>query len=164
METVGKILSITLLTIFGAAGATVYLVDSSLLDSVINSSSTYTSEENDTQDYGNFSDISIFRESSETKYYEVEREREPADNGSENKAVWGQEYNASPSLSENSLSRASMLAKINSYETLQESMEHWNRLYREAVKSGKSTNADLAYKNYMEYKSAMDIKRSAVQQ
>ena len=40
METVGKILSITLLTIFGAAATTVYLMDSGFLDSIVSNSPT----------------------------------------------------------------------------------------------------------------------------
>jgi len=161
METVGKILSITLLTIFGAAASTVYLMDSGFLDSVVsNPPTTYISEEKDNQYYGNYSDTPQNREKVETKFYKVEPERGPADNRNGNQALWGQKYNTSTSLTEK---RASLLAKSNSYEALHEKMEYWNMQYREAVKSGESEDADLAYKNYLDYKSALEIKQSGVQ-
>jgi hypothetical protein len=156
METVGKILSITLLTIFGAAASTVYLMDSGFLDSVVsNSPTTYISEENDNQYYGNYSDTPQNREKIETKFYKVEHERNSPDNKSGNKSLWGQNYNTPTSLTEK---RASLLAKSNSYEALHEKMEYWSMQYREAVKSGESKDADLAYKNYLDYKSALEIK------
>lgn len=161
METVGKILSITLLTIFGAAASTVYLVDSGFLDSVVsNSPTTYMSEESDNQYYGNYSDTPQNREKIETKFYKVEHQSDSADNKSGNKALWGQKYNPPTSLTEN---RASLLAKSNSYEALHEKMEYWKMQYREAVILGELEDADIAHKNYMEYKSALEIKPSAGQ-
>lgn len=156
METVGKILSITLLTIFGAAASTVYLVDTGFLDSVVsNSPATYISEENDNQYYGNYPDTTQKREKINTKFYEVEHEKDSANNTSGNQALWGQEYNTSTSMTDK---RASLLAKSNSYEALHEKMEYWSTQYREALKSGISEDADLAYKNYLDYKRALEIK------
>jgi len=161
METVGKILSITLLTIFGAAASTVYLMDSGFLDSIVsNPPATYISEENDNQFYGNYSETPQNREKIETQFYKVEQERDTVDDRNENQALWGHGYNTSTSLTEK---RASLLARSNSYEALHEKMEYWNMQYREAVKSGKSEDADLAYKNYLDYKSALEVKESEEQ-
>ncbi len=165
METVGKILNITLLTVFGAAAATTYLVDSSFLSSLLNSPpTTCSSDKNYTKECVNYSDISVYRERHKNEYMEVERNSYSAEISSENKAVWGQKYGAYPSSFKQESSRVSMLAESNSYEEIRENMEYRDKQFIQAVRTGRSSDAALVHQNYMEFRKALGIKRSARQQ
>ncbi len=162
METVGKILSITLLTIFGSAAATVYMVDSNFLTSFLGSAPvTYSSDTGDTRLYEDSPDASKYRERQKTKYVEVYRQHDRTDYDNEDSTIWGQNYNTNPSPSEYSDRRAAKLAEENSPESLAENMSYWNEQYKKEVKSGNSRSANLAYKNYLEYKRALEIKQAS---
>lgn len=161
METIGKILSITLLTIFGSAAATVYLVDSNFLTSVLGSAPvTYSSDTEDIEVYDDFPEASRYRESQKTRYVEIQSQTDPTDYSSENNTIWGQSYDTTPSASVHTSQRAAQLAQENTAGSLEEKMDYWNERYKKAVKYGESGSADLAYKNYLDYKQALRIKRA----
>ena len=161
METIGKILSITLLTIFGSAAATVYVVDSNYFTSFLRSSSvTYTSDEvvySGTQD---FSDSREYREKQKKKYVAVEKNSDSGSYDSEETPIWGQKYSTGPNAEEYKNRRASNLARKYSLESLRENMEYWSAQYKRAAESGESRSANLAYKNYKDYRKALEIKQS----
>lgn len=163
METVGKILSITLLTIFGSAAATVYMVDTNFLSSFLGTAPvTYTSDIEDTQPYEDFPEALYYREQQKTEYVEAQKQVDRIDYSNEDNAVWGQNYNTKPSASEYVNQKTAKLAEENSIESLKENMNYWSGEYKKAVKYRKSRSANLAYKNYLEYKQALQIKRAAV--
>lgn len=161
METVGKILSITLLTIFGSAAATVYLVDSNFLTSILGSTPlTYSSDVEDTGVYEDFPDASYYRETQKTRYMEVHKQNDPSGGSKENDPIWGQSYKTSPSVPGHTNQKAAQLAQDNTVQSLKENMDYWDKQYKKAVKYRKSRSANLAYKNYLDYKQALQIKRA----
>lgn len=162
METVGKILSITLLTIFGSAAATVYMVDTNFLSSLLGTAPvTYTSGVDDTGTYESLPEASYYREKQKTEYVEVQRQTERTNYSNDDNTIWGQSYNTGPSASTYASMRAASLAEQNSMELLKEKMNYWNEEYQKAVKYRESRSANLAYKNYLEYKEALQIKQTA---
>ncbi|MEQ9618095.1 MAG: hypothetical protein RIG61_02850 [Deltaproteobacteria bacterium] len=161
METIGKILSITLLTIFGSAAATVYVVDSSYFKSFLGTSTvTYTSDEVIYSGAQDFSDSREYREKQEKKYVAVEKNSDSASYNPEKNTIWGQKYSAGPNDMEYENRRASSLARNNSLESLRENMEYWSAQYKRAAEAGESRSANLAYKNYEDYREALEIRQS----
>lgn len=161
METIGKILSITLLTIFGSAAATVYIIDSNYFASFVGSSPvTYTSEEIVYSATEDFSDSREYRERQKKKFVAVEKNSDSVSYDTEETPIWGQNYSSGPDADEYKNRRASNLARNNSIESLRENMEYWSLQYRRAAEAGESRSANLAYKNYKDYKKALEIKQS----
>ena len=163
METIGKVLSLTLLTVFGSAAAAVYLVDSGFFPAFLEKTPiVYTSDsrtyehDRDTEALKKNNNASYRKLHSET-YYEV-RDIDSPDKGEERDAIWGQSYDtASNSLKQQS-DRAVYLASVNSLASLKENLRHWNTQFKRARKQGQSRTANLAYSNYKDYERAIELK------
>ena len=161
METIGKILSLTLITIFGSAAATVYLVDSSFLPSLFNEAPvTYTSDENYYLDETQVAKIADYRRSQKGKYLEVKKDEGSPPVQTESK-VWGHSYEVYSGSGESSYETARELAELNSLSSLTKSMSYWSEQYQLAVKAGDSTRADSSLKKYSTYKKAVQIKKDS---
>lgn len=141
VETIGKILSITLLTIFGSAAATVYLVDNNILPGFFgNAQVTYTSDSSTSASGNGFYVSPERRHSNATKYKAAERavtNEEPLP-GEYKSAIWGQSYDIAsrPASGDSAL--------------LEDKIEYWRREYAAATESGRTRDADRAYRNYRE--------------
>ncbi len=164
METIGKVLSLTLLIIFGSAAATVYLVDSDFFPALLEKTPiVYTSDIDtnerepidETLDIGNQSE---YRKLNSESYFEVSTVDSP-DNNRVNDAIWGQNYDTAKLADKQKSDRAMYLASVNSLSSLKESLRHWNAQYKRARSQGQSRTANLAYSNYRDYEKAIEIKR-----
>ena len=163
METIGKVLSITLLTIFGSAAATVYLVDSNIMPSFMGKNPvSYTSDTSKPQNDSRFYHVSYYRERARFKYAEPVEESDEPEHYSDVSPIWGQSYDSKPASPSSSEERARRLARENSIDSLKKNIEYWNGQYEKALKSGRSGNADTAYRNYAEYMEALGLKQSSV--
>lgn len=160
METIGKVLSLTLLTIFGSAAGAIYLVDSDIFPNLIEKTPiVYSSDsKTETQEIETFefeeSDHAEYRMRRSEVYYEVSS-NEGYDAGQDNGAIWTQTYGSG----ENGASdRAIYLASVNSLSSLKQNLDHWGRQYRNAKENGQKRTASLAYSNYQDYQKAIEIK------
>jgi hypothetical protein len=155
METIGKVLSITLLTIFGSAATTVYLVDSDILPSYLDKPAVvYTSDTKPQEKPADLHKVASYRERERVIYAE---ESEVNDEPGERSEV----NDAHPASSLRSEERARELAQSNSTDSIIENIDYWNNQYYRSVKTGNRESADKAFRNYSEYTKALGIKQSS---
>ena len=163
METIGKVLSLTLLTIFGSAAATVYLVDSDFFPAflektpIVYTSDTDKKQEEPIDQVLEIANHSESRKQNSETYFEVSSVDSPTNSG-ESDAIWGQSYNTAKLSDKHQSDRAVYLASVNSLSSLKQSLRHWNTQYKRARSQGQSRTANLAYSNYNDYKKAIEIK------
>lgn len=163
METIGKVLSLTLLTIFGSAAAAVYLVDSDFFPAflektpIVYTSDTNKKKEEPIDERPEIANHSESRKLNSETYFEVSSVDNARGSG-ESDAIWGQSYNTAKLSDEDQSDRAVYLASVNSLSSLKESVRHWNAQYKRARSQGQSRTANLAYSNYKDYKKAIEIK------
>ncbi len=159
METISKILGLTLLTIFGSAAATVYMVDSDFFPSFFEETpATYTLDNSDIEEVDLYDNI-YYRKRQRSTYVEVEPDKsQPASKNKE--SVWGNDYNSIHSSSYVRSSIAYYLAQNNSLNSLKKTMKYWESQYNKALRSKNSKSANRAYKEYHNYKQAVLIKQS----
>ncbi len=164
METIGKVLSLTLLTIFGSAAATVYLIDSDVLPSYLDKPAVYTSDTQTQNTPAESRRVAVYRERERTTYAESSEVIDEPGEMSDVKPIWGQGYetdrHSSPHGTEE---RAIELARTSSVNSIVENIDYWNNQYRKAVRAGKKESADKAFRNYSEYSRALAIKESSDQ-
>lgn len=162
METIGKVLSITLLTIFGSAAATVYLIDSDVLPSYLDKpAAVYTSDTKPKEKPADLHTVASYREREIILYAEEGEVKDEPGERSDVKPIWGQSYDAHPASSLKSEERARELARNNSTDSLIENIDYWNNQYYLLVKTGNRESADKAFRNYSEYTKALGIKQSS---
>jgi len=151
METIGKILSLTLLAIFGTAGTVIYFTDPGHSPSIINQSVSH-SPDFESEPPTNI-DYSAYRESLRKNYFEAEH---PVGKNSETQkqhTLWTNTYDA-PS------GEVRALAEGNSIDGLRENMNYWNNRYHEALRLGNRQEGNDAYRKYRNYKEAIDVKEA----
>ena len=163
METIGKVLSLTLLTIFGSAAATVYLVDSDIMPSFFGKPAVYTSDKT-VEPEENVHSIKAperkERERQSLNYAVAEKETVEAGEYNNIKPIWGQSYDANPVTARRSAEKAREIASINSLDSILQNINYWNNEYSTARKEGRQAAAQSALRNYTEYKGALEIKQS----
>lgn len=168
METIVKVLSITLLTIFGSAAATIYLVDSDIMPSLFGEPAVYTSDktvqpEESAYIYADTYKVPERREGlRESMNYTIVKE-ETGDVGeySSVKPIWGQSYDADTATTRRSTERAREIARSSSIDSIIQNINYWNDQYSAARRDGKEGAAQYAHRNYTEYKEALEIKQSS---
>jgi len=161
METISKILSLTLLTIFGSAAATVYMVDSNFFPSFLEDTpTTYTSDNSDFEEMDLYDDT-YYRKRQRMTYMETEPDDSQPVYSSNKESVWGNKFNSTSSTSYLRSGTAYDLAQSNSLSSLKEDMKYWEIEYNKALRSKKSKSANKAYKQYQNYKQAVSIKQAS---
>ena len=162
METIGKVLSITLLTIFGSAAATVYLIDSDILPSFLDKPGVvYTSDTKTQEKPADLQNVASYRERERIIYAEEGEGNDEPEERSDIKPIWGQGYDTHPASSYKSEERARELAQSNSIDSIIENIDYWNNQYYRSVKTGNRESADKAFRNYSEYTKALGMKQSS---
>lgn len=164
METIVKVLSLTLLTIFGSAAATIYLVDSDIMPSLFGKSAVYTSDKTDQPD--DEADTNKVPERVESvrevmNYAIVKEEPDDVPDSSGIKPIWGHSYETNSSRATVGGERAREIAGSNSRDSIIQNIEYWNEQYSAAQSEGRETAARIALRNYTEYKEALEIKQTA---
>ncbi|HWP90947.1 MAG TPA: hypothetical protein VNN20_01950 [Thermodesulfobacteriota bacterium] len=145
METVGKILSLTLFAIFGAAGTVIYFTDHNPHTPIIS-----ISRNQEVQSESNI-DYSAYRKKLRKSYVQSETPIKTTLESPEAKSLWTNSYHY-PSET------AKRLAEANSLAELRDKMNFWNSQYHKALQSGNTQQANEAYIKYKDYKEALDIK------
>jgi hypothetical protein len=162
METIGKVLSITLLTIFGSAAATVYLIDSNIVPSYLEKPAVvYTSDTKPQEKPADLHTVASYRKRESVIYAEESEVNDEPGERSDVKPIWGQGYDTHPASSLRSEERARELAQSNSTDSIIENIDYWNNQYYRSVKTGNRESADKAFRNYSEYTKALGIKQSS---
>ena len=166
MEIIGKVLCITLLTIFGSAAATLYLVDSDIMPSIFGQPAIYTSDEMQEPDdnidtYSAPVSVPERREGvRESMHYTVVKEEtEDVPEYGSAKPIWGHSYEAH-STTEYS-ARAREIATSSSLDSIINGINYWNERYSSARSEGSEEAARYALRNYTEYKEALVIKQTS---
>ena len=160
METIGKVLSITLLTIFGSAAATVYLIDSDILPSFLDKPGVvYTSDTKTQEKPSDLQNVASYRERERIIYAEEGEGNDEPEERSDIKPIWGQGYDTHPASSYRSEEKAQELAQSNSIDSIIENIDYWNNQYYRSVKTGNRESADKAFRNYSEYTKALGMKQ-----
>ncbi len=151
METIGKILSLTLLAIFGTAGTVIYFTDPANSPSFVNERVTdsrqYESETDGAIDY------SAYREQLRKNYFETKQSSQTSSGLGKQDSLWTNSYDT-PS------SEARKLAGDYSIGELRESMNYWNDRYHKALLSEGTVDPNEAYIKYQNYKKALNLKEA----
>lgn len=165
METIGKVLSITLLTIFGSAAATIYLVDSDIMPAFFGKPAVvYTSDTSEQyQENADFYKVPERRERvpESLNYTVVEDGTGEVEEYGSVKPIWGQGYDTNPVSARRSAERAREIARSSSVGSIIQNINYWNDRYSIAQREGRQEAAQNALRNYMQYKEAFEIKQSA---
>lgn len=168
METIVKVLSITLLTIFSSAAATIYLVDSDIMPSLFGEPAVYTSDKTEQPEesadiYADTYKVPERREGlrESMDYTIVKEETGGADEYSSVKPIWGQSYDTNTVTARRGAERAREIASINSLDSIIQKINYWNDQYSIAQREGREAAAQNALQNYTAYTEALEIKQSA---
>ncbi|HML95038.1 MAG TPA: hypothetical protein PKC29_06380 [Thermodesulfobacteriota bacterium] len=159
METIGKILSITLLTIFGSAAGAIYLVDNGVLSSIFETApAAYTSDSKTDMPDETFYQAPSEPGSERREYASLRhtRPQETVAEGTHKGAIWGQTYGTVDSGAGND--GAYRLAGGSTADSLRRNSEYWKNEYVTAKNEGRTSDAKKAYKKYLEYEEALRIK------
>lgn len=159
METIGKILSITLLTIFGSAAGAIYLVDNDILSSIFETApATYTSDSKTDMPDESFYHTPPEPRTERREYASLKpsRPQETVPEGPHKSAIWGQTYGTVDSGAGND--GAYRLAGGSTADSLRRNSEYWKNEYAAAKNEGRTSDAKRAYKKYLEYEEALRIK------
>ena len=160
METVGKILSLALLTILGSSAATIYLIDSNFISSFFSgetADSEYVTEYEEYDDFPSPSDMTTHRK--RLTYFETSPPRDYYRDTSSKSKVWSQSFNDTQKNSFAESLKAKKLSKQHSVRFLREKMISWKNDYDRLVETQKISQAREAYKQYKVYKEAYEIKK-----
>lgn len=147
METIGKILSLTLFAMFGAAGAVIYFTDDGSPKPTISISQLRREGAEPRNDI----DYSSYREQLRRSYVESGNYEDVGPQAKGQNSLWTNSY-------EYTSETAKRLAEGNSPSELRNKMDFWNREYQKALQSGNTKKANVAYSEYKNYKGALDIK------
>jgi hypothetical protein len=156
METIAKLISLCLLSIFGAAVGITYLYDPGFFKSSLESDSLSTSQNYKTETI-NPSNLSYYKK----HLLEDSRvETQPPENTNPNSEnLWTDTYDKPRPSEYSPLQEAKKLADKNSLNVLEEKMEYWYHRYQKALQSGQTQESNYAYAQYKNYQKALEIKR-----
>ena len=159
METIGKIISITLLTIFGSAAGAIYLVDNGILSSIFDTVPvTYTSDSKTDMPDETFYQTPAETETERREYARLKptRPQESIPEGPHKSAIWGQTYGTVDGGAGND--SAYRLAGGSTADSLRRNSDYWKNEYAAAKSEGRTSDANKAYRKYLEYEEALRIK------
>lgn len=159
METIGKIISITLLTIFGSAAGAIYLVDNGILSSIFDTVPvTYTSDSKTDMPDETFYQTPAETETERREYASLKptRPQESIPEGPHKSAIWGQTYGTVDGGAGND--SAYRLAGGSTADSLRRNSDYWKNEYTAAKSEGRTSDANKAYRKYLEYEEALRIK------
>ncbi|GBD38200.1 hypothetical protein HRbin37_00445 [bacterium HR37] len=153
MDIVGKVVSLVLLTVFGAASVVVFLGDSDVFQSLINEYNSHTgySGKKTLNTSSNYSREQILKDD----YTTIQPQIKPHTPPYPQKQLWTNTYSR-PKSSD----ATRRLAEKNTLNDLIESATYWYREYIQTLRSGEEEKAEMAYRRYTEYKEAIELKKS----
>ena len=153
MDIVGKIVSLVLLTVFGAASVVVFLGDSDIFQSLINEYDSHPGHggKKTLNTPSNYSREQILK----NDYTTIQSQIESHTPSHTPKQLWTNTYNRP-----NSSDTSRRLVEENTLNELIESATYWYREYIQTLRSGDEEKAETAYRRYTEYKEAIELKKS----
>jgi len=153
METIGKILSLVFISVVGAGGATMYILDSG--KPVVEQKEVF-----DADKFLGKADVDLekYRDQLRNSYIETQPPVEKASSVNKTqKNVWTYTYtNTLPDyISEDEVK---ILASNNITTDLREKMNFWHIKYHKSLRNKKTLEANEAYKKHKSYKFALEYK------
>lgn len=159
METIAKVISLSLLAIFGSAVGVTYLYDPGFFESSPKSDSASNVQNYETEGV-NHSSLSHYKERL-LEDSQVETQP-PKDTNPQPEKLWTDTYDEPESSESSPLQEAKKLADKNSLNVLEEEMDYWYKQYRRSLNQAAQTEKNDAYAKYKLYKEAIEIKRGSL--
>ena len=155
METIGKTVSLIIITLFGAGSAVVHILESSdskVLDNTIQQSSYSAKPDIEVQSYRK-----QLRES-----FSLEVVENTTNSDTKKKSLWSKTYNTDQLLLDSTIRPKIIdLSKNKSLNELNFEMKYWYKQYNLLIKNANNKQAVKdAYNKYRIYKEALKIKRA----
>ena len=155
METIGKVISLIIITLFGAGTAVVHILESSnskVLDNTNQKSSYSAKPDVEGQSYR--------REL--RKNFSLEVPKNTVSSTTKQKSLWSKTYNTDQILLDSKIRPKIVdLSKNNSFHKLNSEMKYWYKQYNILIKNANNKQAAKdAYNKYRIYKEALKIKRA----
>lgn len=158
METIGKVLSLTLLIIFGSSAATVYFVDSDFFEVFIEEKPAEIGKD------GQESLNQLFNTSEQSERKRIEYfEQEPlittdTANQAKKQMVWNQSFSKNQN---SSIYISKSLAQTDTLNELRNKMKFWQSKYKQFRASGNNNSREQAYNKYVQYREAVALKEQS---
>jgi len=158
METIGKVLSLTLLIIFGSAAATVYFVDSDFFEVFIEEKPAEIDKD------GQESLNQLFNTSEQSERKRIEYfEQEPlitmeTANQAKKQMLWSQSFSKNQN---SSIYISKSLAQTDTLNELRNKMKFWQSKYKQFRASGNNNSREQAYNKYVQYREAVALKEQS---
>jgi hypothetical protein len=155
LETIGKAVSLILITLFGAGSAVVHILeytDSKVIDQTDQNSSYSAKPDIEVQSYRKELRKSISLEAPKNK----------ATSSTKQKSIWSETYNTDQLLFDSKIRPEIVdLSKNSSFQQLNSEMKYWYKQYNILIKNANNKQAAKdAYNKYRIYKEALKIKRA----
>ncbi len=160
MDTIGKILSLSLLTIFGSAAVTIYLIDSDFFSSFVYDEDSYYSEISD--DYESATDVTLNTNViiKPKVYYETKPPVETISSSTNKHMIWTSSYSKIDVDRYFPSEESERLASEKSVSHLEKKMLYWNNKYHQELrKTGNTENAVNSYRQYRKYRDALELRK-----
>ncbi|MFQ5788688.1 MAG: hypothetical protein ACE5H1_11995 [Thermodesulfobacteriota bacterium] len=169
MEIIGKVLTLTILTIFGSAAAAVYLIDSEYFSplQVTHTKKVSIPIQNiqEKKTIQPSTPLDKERKREPTRFFETLPPTHKLSSSSNRKMVWTQTYREKREITNYQYQEAKKLAVENSISTLMKKMNEWNSKYYTALNQpGRTSEANEAFMQFKKYKDALQIRRSLLSQ
>jgi len=165
MEIIGKVLTLTILTIFGSAAAAVYLIDSEYFSLL-----QVTQTENVSIPVQNIEEkkniqpstpLDNERKRESTRFFEKLPPTHKKSSSNKRKMIWTQTYKEKRETANYQYQEIKKLAEENAISTLTKKMNEWNSKYYSALNQpGRTSEANEAFMQFKKYKDALQIRRS----
>ncbi len=169
MEIIGKVLTLTILTIFGSAAAAVYLIDSEYFSLL-----QVTQTENVSIPVQNIEEkkniqpstpLDNERKRESTRFFEKLPPTYKVSSSNDRKMIWTQTYREKRETANYQYQEIKKLAEENAISILTKKMNEWNSKYYSALNQpGHTSEANEASMQFKKYKEALQIRRSLLSQ
>jgi len=165
MEIIGKVLTLTILTIFGSAAAAVYLIDSEYFSTLQVTNTTHVSipvqNIKAKKNIQPSTPLDSERKWEPTKFFEKLPPTHKKSSSNKRKMIWTQTYREKRESANYQYQEIKKLAVENSSSTLMKKMNEWNSEYYSALNQpGGTSEANEAFMQFRKYKDALQIRRS----
>jgi len=169
MEIIGKVLTLTILTIFGSAAAAVYLIDSEYFSPLqVTQTKTVSIPVQNIKEKKNLqasTPLDNERKRESTRFFEKLPPTYKVSSSNDRKMIWTQTYREKRATANYQYQEIRKLAEENAISTLIKKMNEWNSKYYSALNQpGRTSEANEASMQFKKYKEALQIRRSLLSQ
>ncbi len=165
MEIIGKVLTLTILTIFGSAAAAVYLIDSEYFSPLqVTQTKNVSIPVQNIEEKKNIqpsTPLDNERKRESTRFFEKLPPTHKKSSSNKRKMIWTQTYKEKRETANYQYQEIKKLAEENAISILSKKMNEWNSKYYSALNQpGRTSEANEAFMQFKKYKDALQIRRS----